>query len=88
MGSLEWAFWSGNATVETGVNPNIPDCDGETPLFLAATRGHNLVVKLLLEQEYINPDIPNKNGRTPLSVASKKRHKAVMKILQARQSAN
>jgi len=49
------------------VNPNQPDENDVTPLWLAASQGHERLVKLLLNQEGINPNRSNKHGVMLLS---------------------
>ena len=44
------------------VNLNMPDNSGQTPLLLAASNGHDGVIKLLLGQEDVNPDFPDNNS--------------------------
>src|SRR5436189_246528 len=53
---------------------------GQTPLSWAAEKGHEAVVKLLLEK---GAELESKNryGQTPLSCAAKNGHETVMKIL-------
>src|SRR5579859_3000112 len=42
------------------IDPNMEDCNGRTPLWWAARKGHNVVVRLLLEHHNTNP----KGGRS------------------------
>jgi len=51
---------------------------------LAAERGHEAVVKLLLAREDVNPDRPDDFGRTPISLAAERGHEAVVKLLLER----
>ena len=62
-------------------NPNTVDEDGETALFWAANKGHEGVLKLLLEWDYIDRNFPNKSSTTPLSIAVCKGYEAVVKRL-------
>ena len=48
------------------VDPNIADRYGETPLFIAAIKGHEGVVKMLLECDDVNPNTTENSGDTPL----------------------
>ena len=67
--------------VSCGVDPNVKDNDGRTPLHRAAKRGHVDIVKLLLEHG-ANPNIQeNKYGYTPLHVAVKNCHVDVVRVL-------
>ena len=49
-------------------NPNAPNKDGKTPIYLAAWNGHTEIVNILAPLT-ANPNAPNKNGKTPSSVA-------------------
>ncbi|KAN0081856.1 Ankyrin repeat-containing domain protein [Elaphomyces granulatus] len=53
-----------------GINPNIPDDTGRTPLFWASC-GSLEAVNLLLGKEGIDPNARNKHGLTPLANACK-----------------
>ena len=66
------------------VNPNRPDKYGQTPIFLAAERGHEGVVKLLLERQDVKPDLTDRYGLTPLLYAMSMGHKGVVKLLLGR----
>jgi len=55
------------ALIDTqGCNINQGDCKGVTPLILAAHRGNQEAVMLLLTQDDIDPNKPDNNGKTPL----------------------
>jgi ankyrin repeat protein len=66
-----------------GVDPNSKDKYGRTPLSWTAERGHEAVVKLLLEK---GAELESKSSifdRTPLSWAAERGHEAVVRLLQA-----
>ena len=68
---------------------NAADCTGITSLIWAVVRGHEEVVRMLLEREDVNPDQPDsKYGRTPLSWAAEKGHDGIVKMLLAREEVN
>ena len=76
---LEMKEWDVNAT----------DSMGTTALIWAAVKGHEGVVKLLLEQEEVNPNQADTAcGRTPLSWAAKQGHHGVVKMLLEREDVN
>jgi ankyrin repeat protein len=54
---------------------------GRTPLSYAAERGHEAVVKLLLDIGKVDADSDTGNGRAPLSWAAERGHEAVAKLL-------
>ena len=62
-------------------DPDLQDSYGWTPLSWAAERGHEAVVKLLLETGKVDVDSKDSNGRTPLSRAAEGGHEAVAKLL-------
>jgi ankyrin repeat protein len=57
------------------------DTYGQTPLSWAAERGHEAVVRLLLEKGAESDWKDNINGWTPLSWATARGHKAVVRLL-------
>jgi ankyrin repeat domain-containing protein 50 len=63
------------------VNTNATDEDGQTPLSWAAEKGHEAVVKLLLEKGAELETKDKDYGQTPLSWAAEKGHEAVVKLL-------
>src|SRR5205807_1219795 len=76
---LEMKEWDVNAT----------DSCGCTALTWAAIRGHEAVVKMLLERTEVDPDRADlKYGRTPLSWAAKNGREGVVKMLLKRAEVN
>ena len=72
---LDMRQWDVNAT----------DCTGSTALIWASIRGHDGVVKMLLEREDINPgQVDIKHCRTPLSWAAERGHVRVVEMLLER----
>ena len=64
---------------------NAADYSGSTALTWAAQRGHEGVVKALLERGDVNPDLAEpKYGRAPLWVAAAEGHRGVVKIFLER----
>jgi len=66
-----------------GINEG--DFRGYTPLAWAACKGHDGLVKMLLELKDVDPDKPDCSGKTPLSHASHNGHERVVKILLGRE---
>ena len=66
--------------VDCGIDPNIQDDIGDTPLHYAAEHGHLDVVKLLLEHG-ADPNIQNNSGKTPLHYAALDGHLEIVKFL-------
>ena len=72
-----------------GSGINASDFLGDTGLILAAQRGHEGVVKMLLEREDVNPDqADTEYGRTPLSWAAWNGYTGVVKMLLEREEVN
>ena len=66
--------------LEAGVDPDVPDKDGETPLLLAAYFGRTEVVRLLLDSG-AEIDMADAFGRTPLMRASQLGRGEVVQLL-------
>ena len=62
------------------------DCVGRTPLAWAARKGHEGVVRVLLERKNVDPNRPDIYDRTPLGWAAIEGHEGVVKILLERES--
>ncbi|GAB1200473.1 hypothetical protein APSETT444_009846 [Aspergillus pseudonomiae] len=69
--------------LQRGVNVNVQDSRGQTPLHIAAQCGHLGVVRLLLATEHIDVNARDHHGSTPLHVASEKGHVEVVQLLVA-----
>ena len=67
--------------VDCGVDPNVQDDLGMTPLHRAASDGYLEVVELLLEHGANSNIQENKYGWTPLHYAAKKCHVNVARVL-------
>jgi ankyrin repeat protein len=66
-----------------GGDAEIPDiCYDRTQLSWAAERGHEAMVKLLLETGQANVESKDGARWTPLSWAAERGHEAVVKLLQ------
>ncbi len=71
--ALHWAAWSGMRftsykLVKQGLNINKAEDNGYTPLMLAAMRGNDTVVDLLLKMG-ADPALKNKDGKTAAELA-------------------
>ena len=61
-------------------NINARDAVNRTALYIAATNGHEGVVRLLLERG-AQREAANKNGATPLFIAAQRGHEGVVRLL-------
>lgn len=66
--------------LETGVDPNVRDNRGWTPLMYAANDGFKLLVPGLIEAG-ADPDLPAADGATPLFVAVLRGHEEIVEML-------
>ena len=64
-----------------GIDVNLAQHFGSTPLYLAAQRGHATVVDLLLSARGINPNLAALVGATPLCIAAENGHEAIVELL-------
>ncbi|KAF7556883.1 hypothetical protein G7Z17_g1161 [Cylindrodendrum hubeiense] len=64
-----------------GIDPDVEDKSGRTPLAWAAKKGDGIMVKMLLEKDGVNLNSKDNNDWTPLSWAAATGHKAVVKLL-------
>ncbi|KAJ5685122.1 hypothetical protein N7536_007741 [Penicillium majusculum] len=71
-----------------GGDPNLKDNSGETALSWAATKGHEDVVRLLLDQDGVDSESRDCRGRTPLFYAAENGHQAIVKILLSKEATN
>ena len=60
--------------------PNAPDEDGVTPIFVAASKGHTEIVKILAPLTD-RPNAPDKDGKTPTHCAIQNGHTEIVKLL-------
>ncbi|KAL7894112.1 hypothetical protein HDV64DRAFT_260777 [Trichoderma sp. TUCIM 5745] len=74
--------------IHEGVNPDMKNTRGETPLWHAASNGHEAVVEVLAQRPDVNPDIKNARGETPLWRAATNGHEAVVEVLARRPDVN
>ncbi len=64
-----------------GVDVNLPDEQGMTPLHIAAREGLTETVKLLLTVPDIQPNLASNNGWTPLHIAARLGHADIVDAL-------
>jgi hypothetical protein len=65
---------------EIGLDPNMKDDDGDTPLAVAAELGQTRAVELLLEQG-ANPNLAAKRDKSPLILAAMYGHVETVRVL-------
>ncbi|MBL8150437.1 MAG: glutaminase A [Blastocatellia bacterium] len=84
--ALIWAASKGDLTavqrlVACGVDLNVADYDGRTPLHLAASEAHEHVVRYLLKQS-VNVNPVDRWGGTPLSDAYRQGNQMIIQLLE------
>ena len=92
---LHGASFIGEVEIMSGVlgmkewDINGTDCMGSTALRWAAEKGHQEVVKMILEREDVNPDQRGtKDDRTPLWLAAEKGYEGIVEMLLERDDVN
>ncbi|KAF4463391.1 ankyrin repeat-containing domain-containing [Fusarium albosuccineum] len=73
--------------LESGAEPDFKDSDGQTPLWLAAERGYETTVELLLATGKVDVNAPDKDGQTALCRAAYEGHQSVVQLLLDRGAA-
>ena len=66
---------------DQGFDPNNADYDARTALMVAAVKGNDDVVKLLLQEYHADPNLVDVHGTTALFEAVKNGHESTMKLL-------
>ena len=66
-----------------GINVNLAQQLGATPLYVAAQQGHVKIVEMLLAESGIKVNLSTSDGATPLFIAAQCGHEAVVKLLLA-----
>lgn len=87
--ALNWAATDGTAAMVSlllslGVDPNLADVNGWTPLHTACARGSLSVVRALLASEDVDLDACNAGGFTPLALAASHGHDRIVQALLVR----
>jgi len=65
---------------QDGVDPNIRDNQGNTPMLLAVQYGYDDLVPILIAGK-ANPNLGNSGGETPLILAVQKRDASLVRVL-------
>jgi len=66
---------------QNGINVNLTDQYGHSPLLYAAKGGHEAIVRLLVTQESINVNLKDQDGHSTLSYAAKHGHETIVRLL-------
>ena len=67
---------------------NATDCFGNTASLWATRKGHDAIVKVLLEEEGVNPHLVDCRGKTSLSWAAEGGHEGIVEMLLKRNDVN
>jgi ankyrin repeat protein len=70
--------------LEHGIDPDLGDDDGRTPLSQAAGQGQKAILDFLLMQETVDPDSKDNTGRIRLWWAAKSGHALIVQSLLAK----
>ncbi|KAG0124888.1 ankyrin repeat-containing domain protein [Tuber indicum] len=62
-------------------DPTLANESGQTPLHVATSRSHEVLVPLLLQHRSVDPNRPDGSGRTPLLIACDKGFDGIVKAL-------
>ncbi|KAF3188341.1 hypothetical protein TWF788_001017 [Orbilia oligospora] len=69
--------------LKNGADIDAKDNNSRTPLFRAASRGYNNLLKIFLADKRVDVDAKNHYNLTPLSVAARRGHKEAVRTLLA-----
>ncbi len=64
-----------------GIEVNVQDINGNTPLHLACEQGLTKVIEVLLKAAGIDIEIINKTGKTPLDIAKENKQKEIYRMI-------
>ncbi|OHT08517.1 hypothetical protein TRFO_22939 [Tritrichomonas foetus] len=64
-----------------GIDINLKDNEGNSPLLIAASNNHSKIVSALLKRNNCNPNLADNNGWTPLHIAAGNRNQEIVKTL-------
>ncbi|UKZ70436.1 uncharacterized protein TrAtP1_011416 [Trichoderma atroviride] len=67
--------------IHWGASPDLADDYGRTPLSHASGMGHDIVVKMLLDDPRVDPSTTDSWGETPLTMAMWGKHEGVFQLL-------
>ena len=70
--------------LESGADPNCCDSNSLTPLMIAAVKGLEAIVRMLLSRADVAANSRDDGGRTALSIATMEGHEAIVKLLLSR----
>lgn len=74
-----------NTILEQGIEIDLRDCFGLTPLSYAAQKGDPAFIMKILDRRDVNPNSQDKGGRTPLSYAVESGNRIIVRLLLDRE---